>query len=158
MNRGLFCLLTVASLFMPACHYTGDKPHMIVLCTSTVNAYAHARDELDKETFSALFSENAKNEIAGNRTIGRHAITNEMLLRGEGKNTLHIMGSINVTPLSNNRAIGSSYADVFSINTDTVPPASKHLALVKYVDEYELINEKCLIKSRKMEILAESQD
>ena len=126
-------------------------------CTHTINQYAHARDAVDTELYSTLFSENAQFTIRGNTTSGKTALIEDLEARGNGPQTKHLMGSISVTPTGPDTAVGTSYAVVINAGGDAsqqTPPWTTDtiLAFVTYSDTFQISASGCKITARTARI------
>lgn len=81
-------------------------------CRDLIMDYAYFRDHPDPDAYAALFTEDAELSILGDTRKGRAAIR-QRLAEVTG-NTVHLMSTIRITPVSATEAKGVSYVTVYT--------------------------------------------
>ena len=141
-------IVAALTLTISACA-DADNADIVALCSNTIGAYAHARDNVDVSAMRPLFTLDATFEVFGNRTHGRELILENMAARASAK-THHLVTSINIDALPPSRATGNSYALVFELDEQT--KSDELFALVLYEDQFAITNETCQFASRSLSV------
>jgi SnoaL-like protein len=93
-------------------------------CERLVMDFAFFSDQQDYESLSALFTpDGVMQRPSGDPLVGRTAIIQSYKSRGAGRLTRHICTNIRITVESEDRALGITYAVVFSANAARAPEA-----------------------------------
>ena len=143
---------------------TESERHTIAACTDLVLDYALYRDQIDVERFVALFAPQGRLSVQGKTYVGLEAIRARMSLLQNAKaapKTRHLMSTIRINQVSENRATGISYVTVYA---GAAPSQTKEdedsgeletvngFAIIgNYIDEFERTPQGWRIASRRLE-------
>ncbi len=138
-----------------------SEQQTIVACTDLVLDYALYRDQLDVESFVALFTREARLSVQGKTFVGTDAIRARLQGAKRGPKTRHLMSTIRISPVSANRATGISYVTVYAGSAALQEKARQQegeleavngFAMIgNYIDEFERTPEGWRIASRRLE-------
>ena len=162
-SRKVLCLLAV-SLSTAGCATqsnqanenaaSSDRRAIIQACSDLVLDYALYRDQHDTQKLVQLFSADAQLTLLGQTLKGRAAIRQRTLAAARGPKTRHMMSTIRITPLSNDRAIGISYVAVYAATgaEGQIQSVAGPAIIGNYVDEFERTSEGWRIASRRLDV------
>ncbi len=119
---------------------TSQKREVIFDCQLLVNDYAIYRDQRNAKKLANLFTKDARMFARGKWNIGHNALINHVLQDDENTLSMHLMTTIQITPIDKNNAIGVSYAAIADEIKGDSPVISLHAFTVigKYNDKYAL--------------------
>ena len=134
---------------------------LIKACTETVNRYAHSRDRLLYDEYGSLFTEDASFQLGEQPAIeGRAMIVEALRNRGPLTPTRHFSQVVDMQVMDEASVKGLSYVQVYKYEqseTNKNPQRSIGPWIVaEYHDSFVVLNNQCLIKSRKVEIISRS--
>ncbi len=149
-----------ASIMLGGCASLPSTSHqqdLITACTALINYYPIPRDALDARAYANMFTEDGELVLQGAVTKGRSNIENALLNRSATGFIRHIVGSVNVQPVSDNMATGYSYATVIKSNQSyegtPLPLSQENLfAVVTYEDVFSFDGTECKFSQRKVNI------
>ena len=128
----------------------------IAACTALVLDYAVFRDQGDVEGYVELFSPDASLTILGPTIRGQEAIRARIGDAVNGQRSRHLMSTIRITPVDENRATGVSYATIYTgprPDSESVPiSVPGFTAIGDYVDEFVRTDAGWRISKRTLEI------
>lgn len=134
--------------------------NIVSQCTSTINQYAHYRDQLDAEKWAGLFTENGVFVFPGMTLTGRKAIAKRIRDNDGSTISRHLTGSIDITVDDNNNITARSYVYVYQADKQSSPapvPASKYI-VAEYHDDLRLTSSGCKFARREAKIIFMSED
>jgi len=106
-------------------------------CTDLVLDYAYYRDRPDAEAFADVFADDAVLVVLGQEFVGREAIAARLRNAGSGPVYRHMMSTIRITPVGDDKASGVSYVAVYSASAGDLPrPLGQPLAIGEYHDQF----------------------
>ena len=114
-------------------------PDVKTACEALVIDYAYYRDRGESDAFANLFTEDAHLEVLGEVWTGRAAIKARLDTAPEATPLLrHHMTTIRITPESEDRASGVSYATIYAGPPGAAPPlpATSFAAVGEYHDQF----------------------
>ena len=128
----------------------------ILLCERLIHKYAFIRDQLDYDSYGALFTPDAEFKIGSKMIKGRDNIVNAVKKRGPLKLNRHMMTSVYVEDHKIYGLIGKSYAFILEADKNEKPPHILSLkslsAAVTYEDRFVIKESKCLFSKRNVKI------
>jgi len=137
-----------------------SQASIISACTTTINQYAHYRDQLNAEKWGNLFTQEGVFVFPGMTLVGREAIA-KRIADNDGKTlSRHLTGSIAVSIDSRKKISAVSYVYVYQAAAPSVPgpvPASKYI-VAEYHDELRMTDDGCKFAKREAKIIFMSDD
>jgi len=147
---------TASSSIAKAVQTSQQQQEIIAACTDLVMDYAVFRDRVDVEGYTGLFGVDGSLTLRGETFKGQEAIRARISEAINGPRTRHLMSTIHITPLDENRAIGVSYVTIYSApqsNSESEPAMVQGFtAIGDYVDEFVRAGAGWRISKRTLEI------
>jgi len=139
-----------------------DQQDAIVACTDLVLDYAVYRDQGNVDGYAGLFTLDGSLTVQGKTTTGREALRARIRQARSGPRTRHLVSTIRITPIDENRASGVSYATIYSarrpgIGADSATEAGplmvkRFAAIGDYVDEFVRTDDGWRIHKRTLNV------
>ncbi len=143
------CWIAVIMLTLTACD---SKPTSIDLCQETVSNYAWLRDSPDQaDAYAALFSKNGTFTLAGQVIEGREALANRHRIANQNAVWRHNMIDVEVADKDGTLSGQTRFIVQTGPRSDRPGPVTREI-VGSYTDVFEIVGDKCLIKSRLVSV------
>jgi len=150
MFKKLICLPFALTLL--GCTST---PHVDkASCKETLLNYVNLRDTGSQADYQALFSQDATFSIPALslHLVGAETIAERQQQAIQKFKTMHMMTSVDVQAIQNDEARAESYFILYQQERDKVD-APKTVINGKYTDKLRVLEGKCLIQDRQVDII-----